>query len=229
MIQTKTKYIYYATLISLAGILLGSLSHLAYFFGTGEAEGVEVTQWVIALAMEVGLMALGFGLVVIKQQRKSELGLVIYLGLFVCISLIGNTYYSLAVNANNRNLLLKDLQHIDPLVIFRIVCSSSILPLLILVLTRLQSIFFMKWKAEEKALLAGATVDEFGNVIQTVKRPTTRKRKTEEKEEPKPEKQDQILAQDDAGKPLIVYKPNPAPTQEAAVEPVPKKKQKKQE
>lgn len=181
MLQTKTKYIYYGTLISLIGILLGSLSHLAYFFGTGEAEGVIATHWVIAIAMELGLMALGFGLVVIKQQRRSELGLFIYLGLFVFISLIGNTYYSLSVITGVKSLHLKDLKNIDPLVIFRIICSSSILPLLILVLTRLQSVFFLKWKAEERALLAGAVIDEFGNIIQTVKRTTKKGKSKEEK------------------------------------------------
>lgn len=148
-IGIKSKYIYIGILISLVGVLGGSLSHLSYTFGTLEQDGSGMISFIISAGIEFGQLAIAMGVAERRRQKKSAKDLIFYLFCFAFINFFGNVYHSASVYTGILNLKMENLMNIDRLVSTTIFILSGALPVLALSLTELQSIFFQKWQTEK--------------------------------------------------------------------------------
>ena len=148
-----TKYLYNGILISLAGILFGSLNHLAVTFNSVEAQDASgIVPWIISIGIESGMMVIAFG-VSLRRRRKEKAGfLMAGLSFFAFINFFSNIYYSFSTYTHIRNLKWSDVQDVDSLVVITILVLSGSLPVLIMMLAELQSLFFVQLKSEEFSL-----------------------------------------------------------------------------
>lgn len=147
----KTKLIYYGILISLISILLGSVSHLTYTFSTLEPKTDSgIVSFVISCGIEAGMLAVAFGVAERRRLKQSAKDLFAYLTAFGIINFFGNTYFAISVYTNVRNLKWADIQGVDFLVVLTVLMLSSSLPLLVIALTELLSIFQVKMTKEEQ-------------------------------------------------------------------------------
>lgn len=150
----KTKYIYYGILVSLIAILMGSVSHLAYTFASLEVKQNDgsygYVSWILAIGIESGMLAIAFGFTERRRRKEGTTDLLLYLFFFGLINFYANTYYAISTYTDVRNLKMKDVEGLDALIRITIGFLSSSLPLLVIALTELLSIFAVKMKQEEK-------------------------------------------------------------------------------
>lgn len=146
----KTKYIVYGILLSLIGILIGSLSHLSMTYASLEHSKEGFVSWILAMAIEAGLLAISFGIAERRRQNKSVRNLMVFLFLFGLINFFCNTNYSLSVLLDMDTFGWDKIITIDWYTLLKVFVTSSSLPILMLALTELYSIFLMKLKREQQ-------------------------------------------------------------------------------
>lgn len=150
----KTKYIYYGIITSLIAILMGSVSHLAYTFASLEVKQTDgsygYVSWILAIGIESGMLAIAFGFTERRRRKEGTGDLLAYLFFFGLINFYANTYYAISTYTSVRNLTMSDVEGLDLLIRITIGFLSSSLPLLVIALTELLSIFAVKMKQEEK-------------------------------------------------------------------------------
>jgi hypothetical protein len=149
--MTKTKAIYYGVLVSLMGILIGSVSHLSYTFYTlEEKDSLGFVSFTISLGIEAGMLAIAFGIAERRRAGRRIIDLLFYQVFFAAVNFYGNLYFAISVFKNKRNLTMMDITDVDPLILFTACFLSGSLPILALSLSELQSIFGLRVKQEEK-------------------------------------------------------------------------------
>lgn len=147
--MVKTKYVYWGLIFALTAILIGSVSHLAYTFGSLEEDGTSWISVTISFGIEIGMLGIAFGIAERRRSKKPTAYLTFFLVAFAIVNFYGNFYFAISVYKKIRYLKTEDVTAIDNLILFTAAFLSGCLPLLALALTELQSIFGLKYRQEE--------------------------------------------------------------------------------
>ena len=137
--------------MSLFGITITSMSHLTKTFSYVQyGEYGKIISFMMALSIELAMLGIAFGIA--ENRRKKDnyslfSNIILYIGLvlFFIINFFGNTYHAITIYLKSSKMLESfDLIGIDSLVWGTILITSSVLPILIIILTELFVIFYNK-------------------------------------------------------------------------------------
>jgi len=137
--------------MSLLGITITSMSHLTKTFSYVQyGEYGKIISFMMALSIELAMLGIAFGIA--ENRRKKDnyslfSNIILYIGLvlFFIINFFGNTYHAITIYLKSSKMLESfDLIGIDSLVWGTILITSSVLPILIIILTELFVIFYNK-------------------------------------------------------------------------------------
>lgn len=154
-----SKYVYYFFTISLIGILFGSVSHLYQVYKSQEAENSSgffstFAPFTLAVGVEIAMFGIAWIFarmkVAKKEEQKTKDFLWKSLWYFGFLNFFAQTYFSLSNYAGVAVLSWNDIRHIDNFKIITSVALSSTLPFTAIILSRLQSLFYARWKADEE-------------------------------------------------------------------------------
>jgi len=149
--QIKYRIFVFMIFLSLCGITITSMSHLTKTFSFIQyGEYKDIISFLMAFSIEIAMLGIAFGIA--ENRRKKDVSsffsnLVLYIGLilFFIINFYGNTYHAINVYLKTNKILESfDLIGIDILVWIMIIITSSVLPVLILILTELFVVFYNK-------------------------------------------------------------------------------------
>lgn len=137
--------------MSLFGITITSMSHLTKTFSYVQyGEYGKIISFMMALSIELAMLGIAFGIA--ENRRKKDnyslfSNIILYIGLvlFFIINFFGNTYHAITIYLKSSKMLESfDLIGIDSLVWGTILITSSVLPILIIILTELFVVFYNK-------------------------------------------------------------------------------------
>lgn len=131
------------TRISIIGLWLAfaltlgaSISHLAWTFGT--LEHYPWIGWIPAIAVDLGMAGIAYGIQQRKRARKAAWQYWLALVVFAGISALANLYHALALEAGG-DLSTSGLYALDWLSITKAITLSAALPILAIVLAEIVS------------------------------------------------------------------------------------------
>lgn len=160
-----SKLVYYFFSISLMAILFGSVSRLFQVYKSQEAHDASgffstFAPFSLAVGVEIAMFGISWILPRIKINKKDEGATKDFLGkslwYFGFLNFFSQSYFSLANYAGVQVLEMGDIKHIDSLKIITTFVLSSTLPFTAIIMSRLQSLFYARWKADEEISLKEA-------------------------------------------------------------------------
>ena len=159
----KTKYIYYGVMIALLLVLISSTNHIAFTYNSIETYAVDgassipleqkdvsIMSYLISAGFECAMLFLGIAVAERRRNKESTKDLTGFLWFFAFINFFCNLYFALSVNTKIPNLKLDDILRIDYFILFKHCLLAGSLPIVVLSLLEILTIFNKKMRREEK-------------------------------------------------------------------------------
>ncbi len=131
--NTKTRIASYALWFAYVLALLASLSHVAWAFGTVEYPGSEAVGWLAAIAVDLGLAVIAYGVQQRKRLGRSARDLRFGIFVFAGISIFANFLHAISTEVTGA-IVWASFSTIDTFTIIKAVVLSAVLPLLVVYL-----------------------------------------------------------------------------------------------
>lgn len=149
--NTKTRIASYVLWFAYILALFASVGHVAWAFGTLEQPGNEAAGWIAALAVDMGLAALAYGIQQRKRVGRGARDLWVGVLIFAGISAFANLLHAIASEVSGV-IVWASFDTIDPLTLIKAIVLSASLPLLVVYLGEIVS--------ADDARIAQAAIDE---------------------------------------------------------------------
>lgn len=141
--------------------LFASVTHVAWAFSLLEEPGWEIVGWFAAVAIDVGLAALAYGIQQRKRAGRRARDLWAGVVFFAFISAFANVLHAVAIETG-KTVVWETFNTLDPLTFLRAIFFSASLPALVIYLSEIVS--------ADDARKAQATIDEMEKARKTTER-----------------------------------------------------------